>query len=337
MATTDEPPVTTATEATKPRAFAASELVKCSACSRTNPPTRANCLYCGAAFEVTEQNAIQSVPAPQPETTSENTFHILALPAPVQPDDKALSEIAESLNIPPRELSLLISGLIGAPLFAANSQPQAQTVSEKLREHGLTTTTISDEQLAVQVAPKEIGALEVQGDSVIGNVRRGGERIITQWTDIALIVVGRFYFATTEIDQKGNRSKRVIDEREMLTDEAVLDIYLRDDAAGWRIRAGSFDFSCLGEDKELTAFANFNALIDLLRQRATNAVYDDSYLRLRGALDDVWPAEQRDGTKEKRRTAFGGFDSSATITDNELQFTRYSRLLAYLRVVTERA
>jgi hypothetical protein len=332
LTTTDEPPVTTAIEATKPRAFAASELVKCSACSRANPPTRATCLYCGAAFEVTEQNAFQSVPAPQPETTSENTFHIVALPAPEQPDDKTLSEIAQSLNIPPRELSSLISGLIGAPLFAANSEPQAQIVSEKLRGRGLTTIAISDEQLAVQVAPKEIGALEIQGDCVVGNARRGGERLIGQWTDIALIVVGRLYFATSEIDQKGNRSKRVIDERELLTDEAVLDIYLRDDATGWRIRAGSFDFSCLSEDKKLTAFANFNALTELLRQRATNAVCDDSYLRLRGALDGVWPVEQRDGAKEKRRTALGGFDSSATITDNELQFTRYSRLLAYLRM-----
>jgi hypothetical protein len=294
-------------------------------------------LYCGAAFEVTEQNAFQSAPAPQPETTSENTFHIIALPAPVQPDDKALSEIAESLNIPPRELGSLISGLIGAPVFAANSEPQAQIVSEKLRERGLTTIIISDEQLAVQVAPKEIRALEIQSDSVIGNVRRGGERLITQWTDIALIVVGRFYFATTETDQKRNRSKQVIDEREMLTDEAVLDIYLRDDATGWRIRAGRFDFSCLGEDKELTAFANFNALIDLLRQHATSAMCDDSYVRLRGALNNVWPDEPRTSTMEKRRIAFGGFDSSATITDNELQFTRYSRLLAYLRVVTERA
>jgi hypothetical protein len=243
-----------------------------------------------------------------------------------------LSEIAESLNIPPRELSSLISGSIGAPVFAANSEPQAQIVSEKLREHGLTTMTISDEQLAVQVAPKEIGALEIQNDSVVGNDRHGGERIIAQSTDIALIVVGRLYFATSEIDQKRNRSKRVIDEREMLTDEAVLDLYLRDDAIGWRIRAGSFDFSCLGADKQLTAFANFNALTELLRERATNAVYDDSYLRLRGALNNVWPAEQRPGAKVKRRTAFGGFDLSATITDNELQFTRYSRLLAYLRM-----
>ncbi|HEV8590122.1 MAG TPA: hypothetical protein VGQ72_14700, partial [Pyrinomonadaceae bacterium] len=298
---------------------------------RTNPPTRANCLYCGAAFEVTEQNAFQSVPAPQPEKSSENTLHIVALPAPAQPDDP-LSEIAESLNIPPRELSSLISGSIGAPVFAANSEPQAQIVSEKLRERGLTTIIISDEQLAVQVAPKEIGALEAQGDCVVGNARRGGERIIAQWTDIVLIVVGRLYFATSEIDQKGSRSKRIIDEREMLTDETVLDLYLRDDAIGWRIRAGSFDFSCLGADKQLTAFANFNALTELLRERATNAVYDDSYLRLRGALNNVWPAEQRPGAKVKRRTAFGGFDLSATITDNELQFTRYSRLLAYLRM-----
>ena len=91
-----------------------------------------------------------------------------------------------------------------------------------------------------------------------------------------------------------------------------------------------FRFLVPRRQKKLTAFANFAALTALLRERATAAVLDDSYVRMRNALNTVWPAEPNARAKQRRRTAFGDFDSSVTSIDNELQFTRYSRLLRYL-------
>ena len=99
---------------------------------------------------------------------------------------------------------------------------------------------------------------------------------------------------------------------------------------GWRIRAGSFDFSCLGAEKKPVAFENFRALADVLRRNAAHAVYDDSYVRIRVALNKVWPLEARAGATERRRTLTREINATATISDNELQFTRYSRLLRLL-------
>jgi hypothetical protein len=189
---------------------------------------------------------------------------------------------------------------------------------------------ISEEQLGLDNAPKPISALKIHPDRVVGSVGRGAHPVDESWAKITLIVIGRLYFATREIDQKQNRSQQVIDEREMSTDEAVVDVYFAGDAQGWRIRAASFDFSCLGERKQLTAFANFRALITLLRQHASAAAFDDSYVHLRAALNSVWPPEPTATAKGKGRSVFHTFDSSVTSIDNECQFTRYSRLLRHL-------
>src|SRR5215471_7761074 len=77
---TDEPNGEAAmAEAPRPRAFSASELVQCSACSRANPPTRGSCLYCGATLEITELNAFASAPMTHAEATSNPCFHVLVM------------------------------------------------------------------------------------------------------------------------------------------------------------------------------------------------------------------------------------------------------------------
>ncbi|HEX5702642.1 MAG TPA: hypothetical protein VFX97_05445 [Pyrinomonadaceae bacterium] len=150
------------------------------------------------------------------------------------------------------------------------------------------------------------------------------------WNDVVLIVLGRLFFTTTEVEQKRDKSKQVLDERQLTSDEAVLDIYSRADETGWRIRAGSFDFSCLGAEKKPIAFENFRALTEVLRRNSPHAVGDDSYVRMRIALNKVWPLEARASASEKRRTLVREINATATISDNEFQFTRYSRLLRFL-------
>ena len=328
MVAIDEPiSGSTTADAPKPRAFASSELVPCSTCSRANPPTRASCLYCGAALEITELNAFSPAPDMEIEAPADGCIHVAI--APSQVEEATIEKLAGLLDRKLSDLQLLLAQPMGAPLLAVNSERQAQAAVEKLHEHGVATRVISDEQLAVQNTPVAVSALEIRDDAVVGMVGRS-KPTVSFWDQIRLIVIGRLYFETKEIEQKRSRAQQVIDEREILTDEAVLDIYVRRDEVGWRIRANSFDFSCLGDKKQLTAFANFAALTALLRERATAAVLDDSYVRVRNALNTVWPAEPNARAKQRRRTAFGDFDSSVTSIDNELQFTRYSRLLSYL-------
>jgi len=318
----------TLTDAAKPRAFSASELVQCGACARANPPTRTSCLYCGAALEITGLN-FSLATAQETETGSDVSFQLVAN-APVQIEETTLCQLAELLNLKPSDLQLLLTHPFGAPMFVANSERQAQITAERLHEHGLRTHIISDKQLALETAPASVLALEIRDDAVVGKVGRRSQTVSVSWADITLVVIGRLYFEKREIDQKRTRAQQVINERETLIDEAVLDIYARRDDHGWRIRAGNFDFSCLGDNKQLTAFANFAKLTTLLREHATAAAFDDWYVRLRGALNGVWPAESRVRAKERRRSAFGDFEASVTSIDNEHQFTRYSRLLRYL-------
>jgi hypothetical protein len=320
---------TTPTDGPHPRAFSASELVQCGSCTRANPPTRASCLYCGAALETTELHS-SLAGAQKPETTSDVSFHLVAI-APVRIEQTALSDLAGLVNAKPSDLQLLLTHPAGAPVSSVNSETQAQMAAEKLREHGIRTQTISDKQLALKTAPVSVSALEISDDRVVGTLGRSNQTVAASWEEITLIVIGRLYFEVREIDQKRTRAQQVVDEREMLSDEAVLDIYTRGDDHGWRIRAGNFDFSCLGDQKKLTTFENFTTLTSRLREHASAAAFDELYVRLRGALNGVWPAESNAGAKERRRNAFGDFDASTTSIDNEGQFTRYSRLLRYLQ------
>ncbi|HZI49068.1 MAG TPA: hypothetical protein VFD75_14830 [Pyrinomonadaceae bacterium] len=326
----DEPCIDSSmSDAAKPRAFSASELVQCDACSRTNPPTRASCLYCGAALEVTELNAFSPEPVPETGSSSAVSFHVVALDAR-QFELALVDQLAEMLNIKPVELRALLAHPTGAPLLAVKSGTQAQVAAQKLSERGMRTQVISDEQLWPERSPVAISTLEILEDALAGKVGRSNQIVSALWDEITLIVSGRLYFETREIVQKRRRAKQVIDEREMLTDEAVLDIYTRGDEHGWRIHASNFDFSCLGESKKLTTFENLLSLTSLLRAHASAALFDDWYVRLRSALNDVWPRDSSASVKERRRTAFGDFDSSVTSIDNQIQFTRYSRLLRYL-------
>jgi hypothetical protein len=260
--------------------------------------------------------------------TAEDVVHVVALPA--RSDGGELSaETAQVLNLAPPELKSLLSARV-APLYAATSTEQAQAISDRLRSAGVEPVTISDAQLNLAMLPKQIAALAMNNDAFTASVRRTGERVSLPWNDVVLIVLGRLYFTTTEVEQKRDKSKQVLDERQLTTDEAVLDIYSRADEIGWRIRSGSFDFSCLGAEKKPVAFENFRALADVLRRNGPHAVYDDSYVRIRVALNKVWPLEARAGASERRRTLTRAINATAIISDNELQFTRYSRLLRFL-------
>jgi len=101
----------------------------------------------------------------------------------------------------------------------------------------------------------------------------------------------------------------------------------------WRIASRSFDFSCLGEKKKLLAAENFVTLVQTLRERAPAATFDDSYPQLRKLLTAVWPMVQQTSGGGWRRMRPGKFNVQAvTTTNNEAQFTRYSRLRHYLQL-----
>lgn len=65
--------------------------------------------------------------------------------------------------------------------------------------------------------------------------------------------------------------------------------------------AESFDYSCLGAEKRLTAAENFKRLVETLRVRAPQAAYDDSYRSVRALLTFAWTlAEQTEAGSLRR-------------------------------------
>jgi hypothetical protein len=342
LATLDDQLLTNNGDSTQARAFTASELVPCPSCSRANPPTRANCLYCGAGLGISVEASPTDLSYPPAQAggpdfaaltapekgTAEDVVHVVTLPGGSDGSEVS-AETARLLNLAPPELNSLLSARV-APLYATTATAQAQEISDKLRSAGVEPLTVSDAQLNLAEPPKQIGALAMNDDALTASVRRVAERVSVAWSDVVLIVLGRLYFTTIEVEQKRDKSKQVLDERQLTTDEAVLDIYSRADQTGWRIRAGSFDFSCLGAEKKPVAFENFRTLADVLQRNGPHAVCDDSYVRMRVALNKVWPPQARAGASERRRTLTRSINATTTISDNELQFTRYSRLLRFL-------
>jgi hypothetical protein len=150
-----------------------------------------------------------------------------------------------------------------------------------------------------------------------------------------VIVTGRIYRKVIEIDERVKRGAggEVVDARELMQDEAILDLYFAGERAGWRILSEGFDYSCLGAHKSLLAAENFTRLVETLRGRAVRAAFDDSYKRVRHLLQFAWSPTEHTESSRLRHTAPGKFLSGAvTSISNEAQFTRYSRLISrYVR------
>jgi hypothetical protein len=236
------------------------------------------------------------------------------------------------LNVP--ELNGIVDAGQSLPLASAATPEHAAMLGEKLGALGLSTITVADEDLKLESPIRKIRSIELSDDSFDGVPVGGGARASVPWTEIVLIVAGRLLVNRVEVEERQRRGrKQMVGTRELFADESVLDIYAKSDESGWRIGASNFDFSCLGSAKTITAFANFKALVELLRGRAADAEFDESYVNLRAALSTVWPIEPQTRRGEWRRSGAGKVDmATVTTTDNEAQFTRYSRLRRCLRL-----
>jgi hypothetical protein len=300
-------------------------------------------LYCGFALEGPNANSLGPLTPSSPATLQlapsvlklepeqGSLSHVVIL----NPDTgkASLADLATTSNLTTGELeTLLSSSSKGAPLYSAVDPAEAELLSKRLRGSGVETIVVADEQLDLDSQPKDLRALEFTDDSLIGVGRRGQEKAEVKWDDVILIVAGRLHSTTVEVEEKrGGGRRRKLHERELSTDEALLDIYAQNDNQGWRISSNSFDFSCLGDQKSLTTFQNVAALTEMLQDRAAEADFDDLYNRLRSILTKVWPVEERAGLTERRWAGARAFHATIISSDNLAEFTRYSRLRRFLK------
>lgn len=321
----------------EPRRFAPEQMVRCEACLRANPPTRTSCLYCAAQLPQTEAGDASLRPTLRPLENWERGYNVILRPK----DDglfppEAVPNGAELLRLRPEDFGRIVEAREPLPVARAATKEEAMLVERKLAELGFCSLVIADEQLKSDVAlVRRARSLDLNEDGFAARPAGGGEPAQVLWAEVSLLLAGRLFVREVAVEERKGRGaeKEIVDAREVSADEAVLDIYTTRDDACWRVSAASFDFSCLGARKGFVAAQNLATLTAILRERAARAEYDDSYVRVRGALAHVWPIQQQTEARGWRRNAPGRVTTEEVArSDNEAQFTRYSRLRHHLRL-----
>jgi hypothetical protein len=320
---------------TGPAGFSYQQMVRCDECLRANPPTRVNCLYCGLALPVTEASVALAKPSLRPLESWEQGYNSILLRLRAgEPSEELLSQVAALLRLEPSAVQRVLSAKSALPVARTSTPEEAALVERRLNELGLETITVPDQELQIDTSPpRRLRRLELREADFLAYQTLSTEGTPIDWGEISLLVVGRLFVKQVELSEKKRRKaeNEILDSSEATSDEAVVDIYAGKQPESWRISSSAFDFSCLGQNKALLAGENFPRLINLIRDYAPNAEFNDSYQLVRHCLEMVWPAQKRveSGGLKLRGSKYG--TAEIITTSSEPQFTRYSRLCDYLK------
>lgn len=311
--------------------FAADEMVTCGKCSRTNPPNRAACLYCGSDLEVEEllPGAVK-LNLQQPEPWEDG--YTIAFTGRDEPDTNIIAGTAEILGIDPDVIRQLTTTNIPVPVAYLRSLSEAHIVASRLTEIGFPCAITGDDLLIPRTPPSRVRGIEFTDTGAVFLDFNTSSRFEFPGTDQMLLVSGVISKTKSETTAKrSKRSMKVTDAVESVNDEPVIDIYPPSDVFGFRVRPSGFDFSCLGDRMQRTGVENIHILTETLLTRFSNAKFVDTYRPLRSALDEIWPVAEGDRSSSVSRASFGGVRvHRVSIADNTEQFNRFSRLQRHL-------
>ena len=319
---------------TEQQGFAPDQMVRCEECLRANPPTRLSCLYCAAPLPVSEKTAELLKPSLKPVQSWALGYNNIFLPQALEITTEMLSEAAGLLKLDSNDLRRLLSSSAPMPLARTDTVDEAELIKRKLESVGLETTIVSDADLELRESPPiRLRSVSIDENGLTPKLIAEGNESQIPWSHLVLLVNGRLSRMRIELqERKGGRGQiEIQNESQFFADEAVLDLYTENPGAKFRILANGFDFSGLS-GKRLVVAENFSLLLDLIREKAPGAEYDDSYNSCRQVLEIVWPSEQQTESRGWRRERPGKVSIGAvTESSNEDQFTRYSRLRYFLK------
>ena len=317
----------------EPQGFKLEEMVTCEECLRANAPTRVACMYCGKPLPVNDATARLRRPTLRAPEKNQPGFNSIIIPQQSVPSEKQFAEVAKLLRLDEEALRQILATHLPLPLARTSTREESVLVSERLAELGVHAVSIGDTELGIAEPHIRVRALTFQNGTV--KFHQAGRADVSEalLTDLILIITARIVRSQIEIRERKTRKTEdeIVDSSQFYTDELVIDLYSAKGPKAWRINSNSFDFSCLGEYKTLVAGENLNRLTELLLSRAPNAELDNSYNKLRSILEFGWPSEiETTSTGWKRERPGKYVVGAATSNSNEEQFTRYSRLRAYL-------
>jgi hypothetical protein len=318
---------------TEPQGFTADQMIRCDQCLRANPPTRISCLYCDGALPITESSAQLRRPTLRQPEKHELGFNCIFVPGTVPVQQESIESAANLLKLAPEDLRRIVGSSLPLPLARAISNEEIQLLFERLASLSVQTLTLSDHDLGIReesiVRPR---SLEFESEHLVVQQSGGKGGVEVAWSDLALTVSGRLVFKKTEVKERVSRraENELLETNQYFADEAVFDLYSSSNDQSWRIGANSFDFSCLEHQKTLVAGENLKKLHALIIAKVDTLCEDDSYNDVKTLLELVWPCEQVSQSHGLRREWLGKYSLGAsTVSTNEMQFTRYSRLRRY--------
>lgn len=315
-------------EPSEPQGFTPDQMITCDECLRANPPTRINCLYCSVPLPITESSVRLRKPILRRPEKHQLGYNTIYLPSKAISVD-AIREAAGLLKLKEPDLARILGEGIPLPLARTASREEAELIVDRLQGLGFGIVTLVDEGVV-----RRVKSMAFDESQLMINVGHPKDEVAVPWSNIVLLVPARLIEKRVEVKEVKSRraENEILNTSEFFSDQPVIDIYLSTSSETWRVSASGFDFSCLGSDKALVANENLIRLQRRLVAKATNARLDDSYNRLRPLLDLVWGPEQETKSSGWRRERPGKLSlGMATINSNESQFTRYSRLLYYVR------
>jgi hypothetical protein len=319
-------------EPSEPLGFPAEQMIRCEECLRANPPTRVSCLYCVAPLPVTEASVRLRKPVLRQPEKHQLGYNNILLPG-AQVSTEIVDEAATLLKLSTENIQQLMSQSIPVPVARTGSREEAELVTLRLRDLGLSCVIVSDEELGLSETPvKRVRAMSFADEHVV-IYHSGSEQASFNWSDVILILPARLIETRLEIKERMSRKKEneILETNEFFRDEVVIDFYTAAHSFTCRVGASGFDFSCLGSEKALVANENIARLQRLIVAKAVNARFDDSYQRVRNLLELVWSTQPETQSSGWRRERPGKLSVGvATTKSNESQFTRYSRLRYYL-------
>jgi hypothetical protein len=312
--------------------FDQSELIACEKCLRANPPDRTACLYCGRPLSTEVIRAdIAKINYRPPEPWESG--YSLVYSGKDLPDGRAIESAADLLRLERDDLVTMLSIEGSVPLIYVRSLTDANILAAQLSQNKFDCAIAGDDLLQANTPPTRVRSIVLDRDEVLLQDFNTDKFSPVNVNDQVLIVIGSLLKTSTEL--KGKISKRVLknaEESTAISDEAVVDIYPPNDFYGFRIRASGFDFSCLGERKQPIATANMATLIDELRSRFASGVFVESFAAAAPLIGDIWPlSESRVSSSVTRSTLGGIHKQKVTALDNNVQFTKFSRLQRHLR------
>ena len=315
-------------EPSEPLGFPAEQMIRCEECLRANPPTRVSCLYCVAPLPLTETSVRLRKPILRQPEKHQLGYNNILTPA-AQASTEIVTDAATLLKLSDENMQALMSQSVPLPVARTASREEAELVTLRLRDLGLSCVTISDDELGLtDNVVKRVRAMSFDDEDVV-IYHSGSEQTSFTWSEVILILPARLIETTMEIKERLTRKKEneILETNEFFRDEVVIDFYTAAHSFTWRIGGSGFDFSCLGTEKALVANENIARLQRLIVTKAVNARFDDSYQRVRNLLELVWSTQPETQSSGWRRERPGKLTVGvATTKSNESQFTRYSRL-----------